>query len=324
MGARKKTKPRTARRPAVDLEDDDDDSDVTLVVDEPGNFLTRAFFRPTVLLVLAGIAMIWFGGKTMFGLLPDLSRRPEYCATAASVRVNEPPVYIPANFVADAFEKASLSGELSLLDADVVERVAQALRAHPWVQEVVRIRKQAPEGLIAELRYRKPAAMVVLDDRIFPIDTTGVLLPADDFIPEDAKQYPLVENVRTKPSAPGTSWGDPKVAGAAKLAEALTSCWERLEFASIYIVESGNEGSGGSEAIYELRTRGGSRIIWGRAPGSDHPGELSTEQKLGRLEKYRADFGRFDQPHGPYEIDIRHWQEISRRPISASRTREYR
>ena len=66
---------------------------------------------------------------------------------------------------------------------------------------------------------------------------------------------------------------------------------------------------------FELLTRNGSRILWGRAPGTNHPGELTVEQKIGRLKKYQSDFGGFDQPHGPYEIDIRHWREISRRPF---------
>ena len=33
----------------------------------------------------------------------------------------------------------------------------------------------------------------------------------------------------------------------------------------------------------ELLTEGGSRILWGRAPGSIHPGELEPTQKIGRL-----------------------------------------
>jgi hypothetical protein len=42
---------------------------------------------------------------------------------------------------------------------------------------------------------------------------------------------------------------------------------------------------------------------------------LTSSQKLARLEKYVAEFGAFDRPTGPYEIDIRHWQEITRRPL---------
>jgi hypothetical protein len=57
-------------------------------------------------------------------------------------------------------------------------------------------------------------------------------------------------------------------------------------------------------------------VVWGRPPGNDHPGELEATQKIRRLEKYLADYGDYGQPNGPYEIDIRHWQEITRRPLA--------
>ena len=58
------------------------------------------------------------------------------------------------------------------------------------------------------------------------------------------------------------------------------------------------------------------KVVWGRAPGSGHPGELTAVQKIGRLRKYLDEFGGYAQPRGPYEIDIRHWQEITRRPLN--------
>jgi hypothetical protein len=66
-------------------------------------------------------------------------------------------------------------------------------------------------------------------------------------------------------------------------------------------------------------SKGGSHIIWGHAPGTGHPGELSTKQKIGRLDEYVKRFGGFDRPHGPYRIDIRHWRDISRTPLTAER-----
>ena len=76
-----------------------------------------------------------------------------------------------------------------------------------------------------------------------------------------------------------------------------------------------------------LMAKGGSRIIWGHAPATSHPetgkpeaghpGELSTKQKIGRLDEYVTKFGGFDSPQGPYQIDIRHWRDISRTPLSA-------
>jgi hypothetical protein len=42
---------------------------------------------------------------------------------------------------------------------------------------------------------------------------------------------------------------------------------------------------------------------------------LEPGQKVKRLEKYLSDFGDYMRPSGPYVIDIRHWQEISRHAI---------
>ncbi|MFN9718654.1 MAG: hypothetical protein ACK58L_08180, partial [Planctomycetota bacterium] len=63
---------------------------------------------------------------------------------------------------------------------------------------------------------------------------------------------------------------------------------------------------------YELNTIGGSQILWGRGPGSRHPGELSVAQKVDRLDRFYRDYGSFDDDHGPYVIDIRPWQGIER------------
>ena len=65
------------------------------------------------------------------------------------------------------------------------------------------------------------------------------------------------------------------------------------------------------ELEYELRTKGGTEILWGRGPGSQHPGELAVAQKLQRLSEYQRDFGSFDDAHGPWQIDIRPWQGIA-------------
>src|SRR5262245_44780333 len=224
MGSKKKAKPKAPKRRVVDIDDDDDeldddDSDVIFAVEEPpGNILTRLLFRPWLLLILACAGLYWFGGSQLLRFLPDLTRRPEYRASVANVRINNPPEYVPSDFVQDAFDRAGIVGEISLLDSNIVERVAAAFRAHPWVQDVVSVRREVATGIVAELKYRKPVAMVKVGEGLLPIDMTGVLLPADDFLPEDAKRYPLIENVKTIPhGAPGTGWGDPTIAGAAKL-----------------------------------------------------------------------------------------------------------
>ena len=121
------------------------------------------------------------------------------------------------------------------------------------------------------------------------------------------------------PGTGGNRLGRPHVEGAARLADILGPSWKKLQLESIQIPEADRPGTRLEETIYELRTTGGSRNHLGpRAPGTDHPGELSPQQKIGRLEDYASRNGGFSDDHGPYEIDIRHWHEITRQPLSAS------
>ena len=56
--------------------------------------------------------------------------------------------------------------------------------------------------------------------------------------------------------------------------------------------------------VFELLTKGGRRIIWGRPPGDDAL-EPTVTQKLGRLDSYIRQQKSLDQPAGAYRIDIR-------------------
>ena len=182
------------------------------------------------------------------------------------------------------------------------------------------MRKSFPAKIEVELTFRSPAAMVAVPDGLYPIDAKGILLPPIDFSVADARLYPVIRGVQSPPpSAEGTRWRDPAVIGAAQLAELLRPNWKKLNLAAIRLPHKKRPLIQPEDLTFDLETRGGSLIRWGRAPASDHPGELTPQQKIGRMQKYLADFGSFDAPHGPYEIDIRHWQEISRRPLSASR-----
>ena len=134
----------------------------------------------------------------------------------------------------------------------------------------------------------------------------------------DLKQFPTIQGP-TPPASlhPGVAWKDPSLQAAARLAQILAPTWSKLRLESIIAPSRLDSKSDASKITLKLQTGGGSQIIWGRAPGTEHPGELTTTQKIGRLEKYLTEFGGFDRPNGPYEIDIRHWQEISRRPLAS-------
>lgn len=276
-----------------------------------------ALYRPRILVLAAIAAVVFTCLPRIQRHLPDISTRPEYQISAAQLKVTQRPYWVPHDLVEQVVHQADLPEQLSLLDDNLVDQIAEAFRLHPWIEKVVSVRKSLQHGVVVQLEYRRPAAMVEVKQGVYPVDAGGVLLPPADFSVAETKRYPLIANIRSTPQGPaGSEWGDPAVSGAARLASDLAAVWKKLGLVSIVCPRDS-----AADGVFELTAAGGSRIVWGRAPGSKHPGELSTDKKIGRLQKYIQDFGGFDLPHGPYVIDIRHWKEISRRPMTAERRR---
>lgn len=252
--------------------------------------------------------------------MPRLNDRPEYRIGAEQVSISTPPSWIPPDLAQQVFARAGLDENQSLLDATLSERVAAAFHTHPWVQEVRSVRKTYPARIHVDVVYREPVAMVKGVDGYYPIDRHGILLPARDFSDGDVERYPVIERVASVPMGKlGESWGDPAVSGAAELAAVLmakredkNSWWQELELTAILMPRRVALIEDADELEYELRTKGGSEILWGRAPNSRHPGELAVAQKLQRLSEYQRDYGGFEDAHGPWRIDIRPWQGIDR------------
>lgn len=277
----------------------------------------RSLFRPRLLVVLALAVSAAVWGPMLVKALPDLGQHEEYHLPTADIEITPPPRWVPENLLAQVIERSDLPETVSLLDPGLARQIFEAFQQHPWVEEVVSVRKSMPPGLAVELHYRKPVAMVQMKTGLYPIGHEGILLPPEDFAVSEARRYPRIINIRSVPEGPaGTSWGETAVVGAARIAEALAPHWEKFRLAAIHAPRPTSAESTIEELTYQLITESGSRILWGRAPGTDRPGELSVEQKIDRLQWYLSRFGRFDQPHGPCEIDIRHWREISRRPLS--------
>jgi len=317
-----------------------------------GRRLRRALYRPKLLLCAAAAVVAAAVAPRFSAALPDPGEREEYRFETSQIEITPPPRDVPPEIVEQVLQRARVPKTVSLLDDDLTEKLAKAFASHPWVAEVVSVRKSFPPRVQVELKYRQPVAMVETAGGLYPIDAKAVLLPPEDFSMADTRRYPLLRGIETQPRGPaGVRWGDVVVELGAKLAVALGPHWKELQLAAVLVPGSGAEGGGrkaeGGDRRSEvggrrsdsathysplnpdslkfvLKTVGGSRILWGRAPGSQYPGELSAEKKIGRLKKYLSDFGGFDQPHGPYEIDIRHWQEITRRPLSAASHRRSR
>lgn len=285
---------------------------------EPG--FREWLFQPSRLLRFALLAAIPVLAPWLYRQLPKLESREEYRLALDKVVIDPAPVApIPTTLFEQVQKRAELPDELSVLDRELPKRLAEAFSLHPWIARVVEVRNEYPAAVRVSVEYRKPVALVHVSNGYYAVDKDGILLPPQDFSKTDAEEYIAVKGIASTPqNAAGQRWDDPAVTAAARLADLLAPKWKQLQVATIVAPKDVPALTDDDTLQFDLLTKNGSRILWGRAPGTQHPGELTPSQKLGRLNKYLAEFGSFDRPSGPYEIDIRHWQEITRRPLNAS------
>ena len=256
-------------------------------------------------LVLA-LLMIALFSTGVYGIWHRVSRQvlaaDSYWLSSQNVDITPPADWIHRDVRAEVFRDASLDGPLWLMDENLVQRLANAFKLHPCVASVSRVQKYHPARVKVDLVYRRPVCMV---NGLLPVDGDGVLLPPDDFSAVERTHYPWLVNIPSRPmSSPGNAWGDPRVTGGALLAAALEPAWQRLAIDRIAPLDAPDR-LDLPQTTYELFTRGGSRVIWGHAPGAETAGEPAAAGKLAQLQEYRDGHGSLDGPHGPQQFDLR-------------------
>jgi hypothetical protein len=287
----------------------------------PASISTWRRFRNLLplLLVLAFMA----GGVALWRQVRGfVLAHDDYRLSPDDIDITPPPAWVHEDVRAKAFHDASLENR-SILEPSLAEDLAHALARHPWVARVDRVVKAHPAGLQVDLVYRRPVCMVQLppdpatkrSGGLYPVDGGGVLLPTADFTPLEARAYPLLLQIATMPDgAAGEPWGDPRVAGGAAIAALLIDVWGDLKLDTI--VPSAKPDSETDEYTFELFTRQGTRIAWGRAPDAPAGGEAPPAEKLARLLRHAQEHGGLDTGEPPRLIDVRPWD----RPAAAART----
>ena len=261
--------------------------------------------RPVALMVMIAVVFIGLWYAMWREVDQDVLSSGQYWLTQDNVEITPLAEWIHRDIRDEVFRDASLDGPLSIMDEDLAERIAKAFSLHPWIAKVRRVTKYHPARVEVELEYRRPVCMVQVQGGVLPVDVGGVLLPSGDFSPIEAGRYPRLVGVDTVPIGPvGTRWGDASVLGAAEIAAAFGPAWQQLSLDCITpstLVEVGHS----DDCTYELVTRGGTRIFWGRAPGTDMPGELPAVDKVARLIKHQKEHGTLQGTGGPQRLDIR-------------------
>lgn len=272
----------------------------------------RGVFQPATLwwLACALLAVVFL--PYLPWMTPDLSTRPEYQVDWSSVQVTTTPRGVPPRIVDDVRKQAQLPDQLSLLKPGLARDLAKAFESHPWVERVDRVEVKRQRRIEVDLTYRRVALVVESSRGYYPVDARGVLLPPADFAPEDVSHLPVCRNIKTLPQgAAGETWGDIVVECAARIADSIAPAgdvdkhWKRLGLVAIIAPIPKSSDAVPEDLSFDIVTRGGSLIRWGRAPGADTL-EPSVEQKLSRLNQVVQNQGSLDAPGGPFKIDIRY------------------
>jgi len=272
--------------------------------------------RPGRPVLLGGLIVAVFLGAWYFvwrEVRGHVLSSADYVATPQEVEITPLPSWIHVDIRTEVFRNASLDGPLSIMDDNLAERIATAFSLHPWVAKVERVAKQHPAKVKVQLEYRRPVLMVEVPGGLLPVDARGVLLPAGEFSPLEQSRFPRLVGVGTVPlGTAGEGWGEARVVGAAEIAAALGPAWDELRLAQIVPYAASTAGRP-DEIVYVLSTRGGTRIVWGSAPGRRGTGELPTAEKVAALKEYAAAHGTLEGRGGPQELDLRNLRPAAAR-----------
>jgi hypothetical protein len=275
------------------------------VLAAPFAALSRASWPRRLLTVaIAGMALVAGSLALWAKVRPHVQSQPEYLARTSELEITAPPAWIHADIKAEVIRDTGLPSELSILDDRLAGRLSQAFSLHPWVSRVAAVRTTYPMHIAVDLVYRRPVAMVEVPGGLLPIDADGILLPTEDFSPEQARHYPRAAGINSTPLGPvGTRWGDPKVEAAAKLAELLADDWQQLGLRRISVREETTAESG-RRLVLDLITRGGTTLFWGSQFGLEAASELKPAEKLNRLRQLASADGGLE-PAAADKRDLR-------------------
>jgi len=281
----------------------------------------RSLTRPSFLVVLSFVVLTLFGGLAYlgWGKFGHLVRNDtRFQLRAEKIEVTNPPASIRTDIVSEVMRDGSLD-EISLLDPEASLRIQQAFGMHHWIESVNRISKHADGHVQVNVTYRQPVGWVLVENGHLPVDKAGIVLPhrQEDLNLKATTHFPLIDVGKTWPlGLVGTSWGDERVLGAARIAAAFGPAWNELGLSkkalknkekinSKIITAASDQRKKPHRWQYEIITALGQRIIWGHAPQAETRGEAAADEKVDRLVEYVASYGSLDRSDPSIQIDLR-------------------
>lgn len=258
--------------------------------------------RGLVVSVLAATAFVAANGIWR-ALQSHVSVQPEYLVAVETIEIQpKQPDWIRADVRGEIVRNFGLPDQLSILDARTQELLRQAFSLHPWIGAVEGIETVYPARIVVKVAYRRPVAMVEVQDGLLPVDANGVLLPPEDFLPEQAQDYPRIAGLQGSPLGPvGTKWGNPLVDAAASLAALLQDDWRELNLRQI---QPRTGGPSLESMQWQLVTKNWTIVEWGQSPHSPTFAEPAAREKLARIKRLMSQYETLDDVPASYR-DLR-------------------
>jgi hypothetical protein len=257
----------------------------------------QVMWRPAVLWVLPTLALIGICVAGLAWARNEVATSPKYRVVAPKLDLSglAEDWWEPA-FTAEINRRAAFANGASILDDALPEKVAAAYRTCAWVKKVHWVEKRYPHQLRARIDLRMPAAAVKftssLGTRYYLVGDDGVRLPKSYATWSGVRpKVPVIEGVNAVPPAAGQVWRETSVVDAIRVITKLESnatVASTFTFASVDVSNyQGRRDRNRSE--FTVITANKCKIEWGRAPGSDKPGELSVDEKIAKLERFLKD-----------------------------------
>jgi hypothetical protein len=225
--------------------------------------------------------------------------------------------------------RSRLPESLSTLELDLQALAIDFRRESPWFVSVNRVEIARPNRLTVRVAYRRPAAYVRLGRDRVVLDGDGVVLPEDELdldatgplielrglwpqkldtesveaLPGKALQW-LGNPVANGESSPQTASAASRLAGFFIEKEAVGPRPEKKVV--IKVLHQDGE-------LYYAETSEAAMIRWGKAPGSEDPGDLSAERKWETLIKWAAGHSLKEVKYPAY-LDFDGDQVVRREP----------
>ncbi len=259
--------------------------------------LLSAAWRPFVTWVLPSVVLLTLCVGGLYLCRSYVVASEKYRVVAPKLALPEPkPQWWEKGFEKQINRACAFAEGASILEKSLLQQIADGYQRCPWVKQVRWVKKQFPNRVEASILIRWPRAAVALGARrglrYYLVGEDAVRLPKTyQHWPQPGLNVPFITGTGAAPPPPGRPWPERSVLHAIEIVGVLKSSNVIKNSVNITAVDVSNyEGRlDRTKSEFLVLAENNCVIEWGRAPGTDKPGELPVEEKIAKFERFLAE-----------------------------------